>query len=322
MNKLFKIALLTGVFTFSMASSFSQQVFAADKEDTVAILPETGKGKIPNPLPSGTLGNPATPLSSQKMPLSTQKINEQIQKVITDSNERLKDVNIGNGDMPDVHEDIGTLKSEIETAKILRKMDFEKQKVDSAIKLWKSTYDGKREEIKENGQQNNNGMNNNGGIGIAIANNVDNNAIANQQAEAARKQQELEDEKAKELEKKKKHAEFILEKRKLAASVEPVISSIYGQTNKLNAIILIPYIGSKVISNNSSYQYIDGSVGKVLKIGDDSVTISHNGRKSDLVFGNSVPSRAELLTLLKDDPKNDSDSNGDKKAQMLRTINR
>lgn len=318
-NIFFKMALLVGVFSTTSIMTINHS-FADDTGKTIAILPPTGNGKLPNPLPSGVIGNPQTPLSSQKMPLSMDKINEQVQRVIKESNERLQDVKIGDGNMPDVHEDIGVLKSQIQTDRMLREMKFQKEKVDSAISLWKSSFDGKREEEKSKNQNNNSSNmiqqpNSNGMFTNPSMQSNNDNDLAN---EAAKKQKELEDAKAKEEDDKKRHAQFILERRKLAASIEPVISSIYGSPTNLQAVILIPYIGSKNITANSTFQYIDGSIGRVVKLGDDSIIVSHNGKKTSLIFGNSVPSRSELVTFLNDEPSKVKNSNGLNSPNTLR----
>ena len=150
-----KIKILFLVFS-ALTPLSSKAVLADGNDKTIAVLPQSPNGKLKNPLPSGVEGLPETPLSSEEMPLTSQKINSQVDDVIKQAKMRMSRVNVGSGDLPDVHEESGTLDDEIKAAKELRAMTIEQAKVEAAIKLWKTAYDGKRENPKKEGGLNSN----------------------------------------------------------------------------------------------------------------------------------------------------------------------
>lgn len=279
----------------------AQRASGGSGKASIAILPQTGNGKLQNPLPSSVEGDPATPLSSQKMPLSSGHIDAQVSNVMSQAQARLKNVHVGDGNMPDEHEDSGTLAEEIRTAKELRSMTLEQAKVDAAMKLWKSAYDGERENAGSvsNGSGDSGVMGMSGGLPpeqqMALA------AQEKKKAAAEEKNQEMEDAREHEEMLAKKHADFIRERRSLAASIPPVISSIYGATNDLKASILVPYVGEQDVSKGDSVPFVDGHNGKVTKITPTQVVIAKDGSDMELTFGTHVPGRSEIMSLLRDD---------------------
>lgn len=284
------------VFTALSLSAGSLAFADGANDKSIAILQPTGKGKLPDPLPSGIQGNPETPLSSEKMVVSGNKIDTQVQQALSDADARLSDINLNAG-LTQEHEDSGTLKSEIRASKTLREMQYKQAEVDAAIKLWGSAYDGAREYPKQ--KENNNNKPEEQKSANTQPNNNTANAMAMKEAElAAEKNAELE----KEREKEQQHETFIKQRRALAASIPPVISSIFGPSNDLKAVILIPYVGSKEVSSGDKFAFIDGTIGKVQSITSDNVTVSRNGASDTLTFGTHVPSRSEIISLLNDDP--------------------
>jgi len=283
------------VFTALSLSAGSVAFADGTSEKSIAILQPTGKGKLPDPLPSGIKGNPETPLSSEKMVVNGNKIDNQVQQALSDADARLADINL-NASLTQEHEDSGTLKSEINASKTLREMKYKQAEVDAAMKLWGSAYDGAREypKAKDNNKE--------GGeqkpVSAPQSSSVENSMAMKEAELAAEKNAELE----KEREKEQQHDAFIKQRRALAASIPPVISSIFGPSNNLKAVILIPYVGSKEVASGDKFAFIDGTIGKVQSITSENVIVSKNGISDTLTFGTHVPTRSEIISLLNDDP--------------------
>ena len=110
----------------------------------------------------------------------------------------------------------------------------------------------------------------------------------------------MEDERQQAVLAEQKHMKFLADRKKMAASIPPVISSIYGSPQNLKASILVPYVGERTVTNGSTFTFIDGTSAKVSEIKSDNVVIIHNKQKIDLNFGNHVPHRSEIVTLLED----------------------
>ena len=265
------------------------QVPSGGQDKNIAILPPTGNGKLPNPLPSGTIGNPATPLSSEKMPVSGDHIDDQINKVIVDSDKRMEDVHVGNQDLTPPSISDSTLLSQIAAAEKIREMRIKGAEAQAAIDLWKVTYDGKREEEKPKSDKPESAQSS---ASSNLANNDLNKQHLEEQQALLKQQQEVE---------KARQAEIQNRRRAAAASIPPVISSIYGPANDPKAALLIPYVGEREVLKGDKILLVDGTNAVVKSITPDGVVLHRHGQDEELGFGTSVPTRASLVQLMNDD---------------------
>ena len=265
----------------------------------VAVLPPTGLGKLPDPLPSGVLGNPQKPLSSQKMLVNGAQINQQIDRVVQDANERLSGVQLETG-----HTEIKplspiTLSEDIESANRIHRMMTKRAEVTAATDLWGAAYDGKR----ENPPSQTAGMSvpgalptANGAITVAQA-----TALAETRAKEAKAAEEARDAQAQATEKARQAgvSKAIADQRAAMLAAMPVVSSLVGSPDDAEATVLVPYVGvQRAVKSGHTLSLYGGRKARVVSVTDTGVVISINGRTVTLDDGNSVPSLSQGLAQL------------------------
>ena len=89
-----KLKKMFMVFTALSLSAGSVAFADGTSEKSIAILQPTGKGKLPDPLPSGIKGTPETPFSSEKMGVNVNKLDNQVPQALSDADARLADINL------------------------------------------------------------------------------------------------------------------------------------------------------------------------------------------------------------------------------------
>lgn len=293
------LALLSGTALAASSPTMpSMAPSAGGKAASTAILPPSEHGKLEAPIPSGIIGVPAQPLSSEKMPVDGQHIDGQIQKAIQQADDRLADVHIGSGDMKVAPLPDATLQSDINAEARLHEMNLKMQEVIMASKLWGSAYDGKREMALDKPVTQ-------PGVGTPGMP----NAPSPEEKEIERKRQ-AEEEKQEALEAQIEAQKKVAERKKLLreqmaiqkrnmGNVPPVVSSIYGPVINPRATLLIPYVGTQNVSKGDSFTLIDGTSMAITSISPDGVYASHNGAKPRLLgFGSSVPTQSDAIRSL------------------------
>lgn len=290
------VSLMAGSAMAAPPSMGAPVASSGSNSKTVAVLPPTGQGTLPPPFPSGVVGNPATPLSSQKMTVSGDKIDAQVAQTVKDADERLSGVNIGTGPMKVDALPVVTLREDIAYEARMHQLQQKTDEVSSSVGLWKSAYDGKREQEQSTSQAASEKAATETKVTQPVKSEEDAVEQREKEAKAAAEKVRLAAEA--EAARQKLIAQEITSRKKAMGNVPPVISSIFGPTANPTATILIPYVGVRNVVVGDTITLIDGSKMKVIEI-KDGMLVSHNGGPSQpLSFGSSVPTRQDAIATL------------------------
>ncbi len=282
-----------------IASGPSPAASSGHSKGGVAVLPQTGMGKLSDPFPSGEMGSPEKPLTSQKMPVSGAAINQQINRVIRGADERLSGVSLETGEAAIKPVSQATLAEDIEAANRIHRIEVKRAEVAAATALWGAAYDGKRENPAPAQAATGTAM---GGIpgaimptngAIPVAQAISLAEKRNQEAKEAEAARDAEAQ-AEALKRRDSLSNAIRAQKKAMLDALPVVSSVVGSPEDAEATILVPYVGvQRGMRAGSVIKMYGGRTARIVSVTDRGVYASVGGKSVLLEEGSGVPSLAQ-----------------------------
>lgn len=248
---------------------------SAQKAKTVvqAALPETGKGRLANPFPLQDQKLP-TPTSDQKMSLSASHLGGQITKAQNDVADRLAGLDVGSGELDKPSVNLTELEEDMQTERKLRRTQQMQALATASMKLWETTYDGKRERMVEVPE---------GEVPQEVSNTSGSSSVKRGRSAAP-----YADDTAKASPSAK---DSPTKTKETSEASYPVVSSIYGMGDSLTAVVLVPYVG--VVHAHVGDRLPDKRKLTVKSIGEQVTVVDTTGNVFPLASGSTVPAEPE-----------------------------
>ncbi|MCE2580324.1 hypothetical protein LDL36_17920 [Komagataeibacter sp. FNDCR1] len=269
-------ALMTALFMNmpAHAQSVGQGGMGGGKQDQIAVLPPTGQGMRPNPFPSSVAPPLSIPASDRKMTVSGQHVEAQVDKAVTDTTDRLDGVDVGSGNLKAPEVNMTELEEDLAAEKKLRRMELLQKEAEAGMKLWGTTYDGKREMVAASPQTASATPAASQGM-AAAASTAGGFPFVPPQAKTMQSVIE-------------QAASDKAEPSHPERQPYPVVSSITGMGKDVSAIVLVPYVG--VVQAKVGTVLPDSRHLKIVSIGSEVEVTNESGEQIVLGNGTAVPS--------------------------------
>jgi len=235
---------------------------------------------MPSAFDKNKLGAPP---SDKKVSLSLEHVSGEVSKAETEADDRLKDlgVPVGNGQLNKVDVDMTSLEEDMAAEREMKRLGIKAKEAAMAMQLWSQTYDGKRElvPVDKTGAPAGASATTAPAAAAPATPAVDPDvAKAQQQMDLENRRQAMDDE----LTRKKQEA-------LLRLAPYPVVSSISGIGDTVEATVLVPYFGA--VKPKAGEYLPDTRHLLVRKITPQGVIVeATDGRIFMLSGGSSVPS--------------------------------
>lgn len=271
-------------------------------------LPDREGGYVKNPMPSSVAPKMITPPPSNKvMEVDGKHIISQINDIVNESDERINKISLGNEKFPDHKTSMTELERDLDFDHRLREMGYLQKLSENGMKLFNTTYNGKREWAYEQGNaanivspvvsSSNNSVSSSRNVKEKPSFDSDADRLQLEHERALLEKAKLEDEQKK-MEKAKADAEHKAEKHKKdleiakqkmkEATPDPKVTMIYGN-GVIKADILVPYYG-RLVGLKKGDVITGEKPMTITSIGDNTVTAKdEKGNIHILLQGDSVP---------------------------------